>query len=332
MIQAAHRPKISILLPVYNAEKYLCECLDSILNQTLYEFEVIAINDASTDNSLLILEKYANKDSRIKVFSNSSNKKLAATLNKGIELATAPLIARMDADDISHSNRLEYQYNFMKVHPEIAICGTAVNVLGTNDIWAVPETDSMIRSMLVFNSPILHPTVIYRTAVIKRHLGYNVDIVYAQDYELWHRLSKDKSVTFSNINIPLLSYRLTDNDKPSSYKHIQRETAASIRKQQLQSLGIYPTKKQLMLHNLISYHQSFNRCSEIIAAYLWLRTIATSPRAPKDLTNLCWQYWKQICRTSSCKVVSYPLYTLLPSPQKLTIIKKYLSFQKVEKR
>ena len=259
-------PKISILLPVHNAEKYLCECLDSILKQTFHDFEIIAINDASTDNSLFILKKYANRDCRIKVFSNSSNKKLAATLNKGIDLATAPLIARMDADDISHYNRLEYQYNFMKAHPEIAICGTAVKILGTHDIWTVPETDDMIRAMLVFNSPILHPTAIYRTEVIKNHAGYDVNIVYAQDYELWHRLSKDKNVFFANINIPLLSYRLTDHEKPLSYKRLQKQTATTIRKNQLESLGIYPTKKELMLHDSISSYQYFNKSSEIIAS------------------------------------------------------------------
>lgn len=131
----ANLPKVSILLPVYNAEKYLSDCLKSLLNQTFHDFEIIAINDASTDSSLSILYKYAEIDSRLKIYSNKSNLKLAATLNRGIQLSSAPLIARMDADDIALQNRLEYQYNFMSNNPKVAICGTNIKVLGTDQIW-----------------------------------------------------------------------------------------------------------------------------------------------------------------------------------------------------
>lgn len=324
MKHLSSHPKISILLPVYNAEKYLPECLDSILGQTFYDFEIIAINDASTDNSLLILEKYAVKDTRIKIFSNNSNKKLATTLNKGIELATAPLIARMDADDISYPNRLEYQYNFMKTHPEVSVCGTAAKILGTDDIWSVPETDDMIRSTLVFNSPILHPTVIYRTAVIRNHSGYDTNTVYAQDYELWHRLSQDKSIIFANINIPLLYYRLTASEKSFNYKYTQEKTADTIREKQLHLLNIYPTPEQLSLHNNISSYKKFNTLKEIINVYLWLKQLSANEQSSHGIRYLCWQRWRHICRSSSCKI-SYLLYLLLPSSkQRFKIIKNFI--------
>lgn len=219
----ANKPKVSILLPVYNAEKYLSDCLKSLLNQTFHDFEIIAINDASTDASLSILYKYSEIDSRIKIHSNKSNLKLAATLNRGIQLSSSPLIARMDADDIALPNRLEYQYNFMLSNPKVAICGTNIKVLGTNQIWKMPISNSSIRASLVFNSPILHPTVIYRKHIICKYSGYNENIIYAQDYELWHRLSKDSKIVFANIDIPLIYYRLTDSDKPSSYKEIQKK-------------------------------------------------------------------------------------------------------------
>ena len=316
-------PKISILLPVYNAEKYLSDCLKSLFNQTFHDFEIIAIDDASTDSSLNILYKYAEIDSRIKIYSNKSNLKLAATLNKGIQFSSAPLIARMDADDIALPNRLEYQYNFMLNNPKVAICGTNIKVLGTDQIWEMPVSNSEIRATLVFNSPILHPTVIYRKHTICKYNGYNENIVYAEDYELWHRLSKDREVVFKNINIPLVYYRLTDSDKPSSYKEIQKNTADIIRKEQIKMLDIIPDSRQLALHSQISLHQDINTLPQLFAAYRWLRLLVASPKSSQAFKHLCWQYWKQICRSSSCKYISYPIYLLLPfSDEKMKIIQK----------
>lgn len=319
----ANKPKVSILLPVYNAEKYLSDCLKSLLNQTFHDFEIIAINDASTDASLSILYKYSEIDSRIKIYSNKSNLKLAATLNRGIQLSSSPLIARMDADDIALPNRLEYQYNFMLSNPKVAICGTNIKVLGTNQIWKMPISNSSIRASLVFNSPILHPTVIYRKHIICKYSGYNENIIYAEDYELWHRLSKDSKIVFANIDIPLIYYRLTDSDKPSSYKEIQRKTADTIRKEQIKMLGIIPDTKQLTLHSQISLHQNISTLPQLFAAYRWLRLLVSSSNSSQTLKNLCWQYWKEICRSSSCKYISYPLYILLPSSnEKMKTIRK----------
>lgn len=324
-------PKISVLLPVYNAEKYLSDCLKSLLNQTFHDFEIIIINDASTDSSLNILHKYSEIDSRIKIFNNKSNLKLAATLNRGIQLASAPLIARMDADDISSPRRLEFQYNFMLNNPKVDICGTNIKVIGTNQIWKIPISNNSIRAALVFNSPILHPTVVYRKHIICKHNGYNENIIYAQDYELWHRLSKDNKVCFENIDIPLVYYRITDDDKPASYKKIQKNIADIIREEQIKMLGITPSGKQLALHSKISLLQDFNTLPQLFVAYRWLRFLASSPKTSQALKSLCWQYWKQICKSSSCKYISYPLYTLLPSSnEKTRIIRKkiFLAFSK----
>lgn len=323
-------PEISVLLPVYNAEKYLSDCLDSLLRQTFYNFEIIAINDASTDQSLSILKKYAERDKRIKVFSNKSNLKIVATLNKGLELASAPLIARMDSDDVAFPLRLELQYEFMKKHPEVAICGTAVQILGTDEIWSVPEFNTEIRAVMLFNSPILHPTVIYRKTTILNHNKYEDNFLYAEDYDLWHRLSQDKTIIFSNINKPLLYYRMTYNEKSPIYEQTQQKSANSIREKQLKLLGISPTADQLSLHNKISTYKKFNKIKEIIIAYLWLRKLSKTKVYTKEINDTCWQRWRHICRSSSCSI-SYLLYLLLPSSnQRFKIIKKAI-FNKIQK-
>lgn len=323
-------PEISVLLPVYNAEKYLSDCLESLLRQTFYNFEVIAINDASTDKSLSILKQYAERDKRIKVFSNESNLKIVATLNKGLELASAPLIARMDSDDVAFPLRLELQYKFMKKHPDVSICGTAVQILGTDEIWPVPEFDAEIRAVMPFNSPILHPTVIYKKTTILNHNKYQNNFLYAEDYDLWHRLSRDKTVIFSNINKPLLHYRITYSEKSPIYEQIQHKSANSIREKQLNLLGIHPTTEQLSLHNKISTYKKFNKIKEIIVAYLWLRKLSKSKIYSKEINNVCWQRWRHICRSSSCSI-SYLLYLFLPSSkQRFKIIKKSL-LNKIQK-
>ena len=329
MSTGVHIPKISVLLPIYNAESYLRDCLDSILNQTFQDFEVIALNDASTDSSLSILEQYAQRDARIKIFCNSSNQKLAATLNKGLKIARSSLIARMDADDIAFPRRLECQYDFMQCHPEVAVCGTGVQVLGTDTVWTVSENDALIRAEMFFYSPLLHPTVIYRKHIICQHGGYSTKILYAQDFELWHRLGKDPNIIFANINIPFLFYRITDADKHSSYKIIQTDIANNIRKQQLELLGLRPTDAELKLHNTIALKKNINTFPQLISAYRWLRYLAKLPDVTQEFRDICQEHWRYICRESSCKPISYPLYLLLPpSKEKWKMLKKRLFAKK----
>lgn len=116
------KPAISVLMPVYNSEKYLNEAIESILNQTFVDFEFIIINDASNDNSENIIESY--QDSRIKYFKNEKNLGVAKTLNKGLKLAQGKYIARMDSDDISLPERLYKQFKFMEVYNDIDVCGS----------------------------------------------------------------------------------------------------------------------------------------------------------------------------------------------------------------
>lgn len=200
-------PKISVLLPVHNAEDYLENCLDSLIGQTFSDFEIIAIDDKSTDNSLQILKDYAQRDRRIRVFHNETNLKLAKTLNKGICLAQAPLIARMDADDIALPKRFEIQYEFMKNNPDIDICGTwAQGFCETNRRYSVPVDHNTIFSALPFFNPMLHPTVIMRTDILQNNL-YNEAFDRTQDYELWARMLLTGVSKFHNIPKVLLLYR-----------------------------------------------------------------------------------------------------------------------------
>ena len=212
-----HTPKISVLLPVYNAEKFLHEAIDSLLRQTFCDFEVICINDGSTDDTLKILDNYANNDSRIKVFSKKNAGILSKTLNFGLKRcsANAQYIARMDADDICLPNRFKEQYEFMESNPDVDICGTSMIVFNENPkiskeyIGAQPEFPSLYN---IFNQKdLMHPTVFFRAKFIhKNNILYDTSSK-ADDKELWMRCTVVYNAKIQNIKKPLIKYRLRES-------------------------------------------------------------------------------------------------------------------------
>lgn len=191
-------------MPVYNGEKYLNEAIDSILNQTFTDFEFIIINDGSTDRTEEIILSYT--DERIRYIKNDSNLKISETLNKGIALAKGKYIARMDADDISHPERLAIQVGFMNANPEVDVCGTWIETFGVRkEVWKYPVTHEEIKAGLLFNSSLAHPAVLFRKKVFDCY-RYQAENNGAEDYHLWVELIDN--VVFMNIPEVLYKYRL----------------------------------------------------------------------------------------------------------------------------
>lgn len=206
--------KISVLLSVYNGDKYLGEAIDSILGQTFKEFEFLIVDDASTDNTLDILSQYKEKDPRVKIISNEINKGLTYNLNLMLGIAKGAYIVRMDADDIASLNRLQVQYDYMESHSEIGVCGSYIETFdqqsGKKQSVKFPETDVEIRAFAFFQSPFCHPSTIIRKAIIdKYHLQYPVKYIKGQDYALWIDLLK--YTKGSNIPQVLLRFRRHEN-------------------------------------------------------------------------------------------------------------------------
>ena len=214
------RPKVTVLMPAYNGEKYLREAVDSILNQTFTEFEFLIIDDGSTDKTWQILQEYAGMDQRIVLVQNDNNLGLAKSLNKGLGMAKGEYIARMDADDISLPERLAFQVAFLDENPNIGLVGSSVQLISTDgflgSVWRYPTIHSFILWSLFFHTPIAHSTVIFRSTVIKRVGGYDYTLIANQDRDLWQRLS---SVTcFANLPDVYLLYR-EHNPNSVSQRH-----------------------------------------------------------------------------------------------------------------
>jgi len=203
-------PKISVVMSVYNGERFLKQSVDSIINQSFSDFEFIIINDASTDSTLKILDSY--RDPRIIIINNDKNLHLPKSLNKGIKIAKGDYIVRMDADDISLEDRFEKQVRFMEEHPDIgASSGNYITIdesgksIGRSKVLRGKQLDKYY----LLPSPLVHPASIIRTYILKNEFMYNELYDSAQDYDLW--LSIHDKYRLDNMSDVLIKYRVTQS-------------------------------------------------------------------------------------------------------------------------
>lgn len=221
-------PKISVVMSVYNGEKYLQEAIESILTQTYSDFEFIIIDDCSTDDSVNIIESY--DDRRIRLIRNKHNLRLPASLNKGIKMATGKYIARMDADDISMPDRFDKQVTYMEAHSEVVASGgsfQAIDENGNNLYIHHSTTGEKLAKYCLMPSPMAHPTVMMRRDVIvANNLFYDEQYSSAQDYDLWQRINKK----FKIDNLPdiLLRYRIQSNSISVAKRQQQQDNTYKI--------------------------------------------------------------------------------------------------------
>lgn len=200
-------PTVSVVMPAYNAEKYLREAIESVLSQTFTDFEFIIINDGSTDNTKDIILSY--EDLRIVYLENERNSGICVTLNKGLDVARGKYIARMDSDDISLPERLAKQVEYMESHLEIGALGTDFEVFGEDIksyVFTQLHTPEECKAGLLFNSCFAHPSVMIRRSVLDINgLRYKDEYRGLEDYELWWQISKYSKL--NNLSTPLLKYR-----------------------------------------------------------------------------------------------------------------------------
>lgn len=223
-------PKVSILMPAYNAEKYIEEAIESILNQTFTDFEFIIIDDCSTDKTWEIIQKYSKKDKRIVAIKNEENLKLSATLNKGIDICKGEYIARMDSDDWSYPDRLQKQYDAISKDPKIGILGGAMEVCDENleikNIRKYNLSDSEIRKSLFKYSPFCHPATIFKKEALLQY-KYSIELNDAEDYDLYFRIGKRYKL--QNLNDIVIKYRTSDTQVSSKKSKRQQYLTLYIR-------------------------------------------------------------------------------------------------------
>ena len=223
-------------MPVYNSALFVNRAVRSILNQSESNFELIVVDDGSIDSSMECLKKIC--DRRIQILELGENRGISHALNMGIKLARGEFIARMDADDMAHPERLYLQKQFMQKNEDIGVLGTAFRVFG--DAWPKvvqpPGDHESIKAAMVFSTPIGHPTAMMRSQIFNKN-GFSYDERYngAEDYELWTRLIT--RFKFANLPRTLLKYRVHKSQSSQKKKTKQASLTREIRVKYLKTLG-----------------------------------------------------------------------------------------------
>lgn len=208
------QPLVSIIMGVYNERHCLRRCIDSIVNQTYENWEFIICDDCSTDNSGEILNEYSSADSRIVIIRNKKNSRLAQSLNNCLKVAKGKYIARMDADDVSLSNRLSTQVDFLLQHPQIDCVGSSRIMFDENgDRGIRAEVESPAKNIMLYRTPFAHPTIMIKKEVLEELGGYSVrpETMRAEDLDLWIRFFEKGFIGY-NIQKPLYKYHESEND------------------------------------------------------------------------------------------------------------------------
>jgi glycosyltransferase involved in cell wall biosynthesis len=222
-------PLVSVVIPIYNVEKYIGACLESMIAQTYPNLELWVVDDASTDNTMKEVAQF--QDSRIRILRNKTNLGLAASVNRAILQAEGKYIARMDGDDISMPTRIEKQVQFLEHHPDVSIVGTAMQSFGySNYAHYFPTTHASCKAQLLFNVCFGHPTVLIRKAVFDdpSNLYWEELQQYSEEYELWCRLVD--SHQFANLSEALVMYRTFPPSSRSEAAARRKVNSFTIRK------------------------------------------------------------------------------------------------------
>jgi len=228
------KPSVSVLMSVYNGERYLQEAVESVLQQTYTDYEFIIIDDGSKDRTWELLNAFS--DLRIRLISNEENIGLPQSLNRGIQLSRGDYLARQDADDISTSERLAMQMRFLEEHPEVGVLGTWVAYIDKQGqrigTWATPGSPPLVSWSLLFGNCIAHPSVIVRRSLLRQGLTYRPNFLYAQDYDLWARL--DTKTQLANLAEVLYLRRVHQEMVGVKHSERQDQTARVVMQQAIE--------------------------------------------------------------------------------------------------
>lgn len=272
------KPAISVIMSVYNGESYLAEAIQSVCDQTFKDWELIIINDCSTDATAKILSEFAQKDARIKVHPNDVNLRLPRSLNKAISLSQGKYIARMDADDICLPDRLEKQYQFMEEHPDVSLSSCRFMTV-KNGVYASGGSggrcdSEAIKTMLLMANPILHPGVIAKAEVMKE-FNYDTSLTCTEDLELWTRMAA-AGLKLQILPECLLIYRLHDKQITSTTLERQRTEVLKIQSKYYAALlqEMDPQMQEFYIDGI--YFRNKANIKKYLSYAKWLKSVTAA--------------------------------------------------------
>lgn len=302
---------ISVILPVYNSQDYVEEAIQSVLDQTYRDFELIIINDGSTDNSSQIINSFS--DTRIIYVNNQKNSGLIQTLNDGLRIAKGKYIARMDADDICLPDRFKKQVEVLEKNDKVVLVSSDFYEMKGSDLKlssGFAKSDEM-KTVLLFAPGIAHPTVMMRNIFKDGVLKYQEEFKHVEDYQLWTDLSSVGD--FVNISYPLLKYRSHDAQVSAKYVSIQRQNCEKIRRKYLKKNAFDFTEEELNVHHLIGNNTFITAPKQLSDIEKWLVSLIDQNKlkkvfAEKEMERVIQKFWLDCCGFTSLGLFAYRSY------------------------
>lgn len=325
-----NKPLVSVVMGCYNDEKYIREAIDSILNQTINDLELLIIDDCSSDSTIEIIESYS--DNRITFIKNTENKGLGFNLNLGVRIAKGKYIARMDADDISMPTRLERQVMYLEKHPQTICVGTSARKIGDISLRTKILSPIMkqytsyhhIQVALLLGTPMLHPSVMFnRQLLLKTGLNYNPSYRRAQDYELWSRMI---ACQYKMENLPdiLFCYRYTKTQASAKHRDDQIKRSLPIYKQLIVNfINKEVSDEDLQIHAQFATAQTITK-NDIIKLRKWIFFFLKESKAKDSIDyefmlNFFKRRWTALCRNSFPLLQRYKYYKEISQISKFRI-------------
>lgn len=284
--------RVSIVMPCFNAARWLPRTLATLARQDYPDFEIVAVDDGSTDATGAVLEAHAASDPRIRVIRIARNVGIVGALNRGLDEARGEFIARIDADDEALPQRLSVQVQFLQRH-DLGLCGSWFVEFGQGISRAVnwPHEEAAVRAVLLFQNPICHPTVLARRRLFER-FRYREDQRLAEDYDLFSRASAE----FRLALVPqvLLRYRRHSGQATQAQREAMEAVTRRIRLANLERQGIPASPEEQRLHNLVRAPASIDRLDDLDGIERWLGKVLAAQAAPEARRAVASQ-WQRAC-------------------------------------
>lgn len=294
-------PTVSVIVPARNAARWLADTIDSVLVQTFADFELLVVDDASTDETAAVAG--AVRDPRLHLIVLPRNVGAAGARNAGIEAARGEFLAFLDADDLALPDRLERQVAFLRRHPEIGLCGGWVKTFGARDeVWTAHPRHEQIKAELLFRSSLMQSAIMCRRDEMRAHgLAYDASIALSEDFELWTRCAE--VMRLANIQDVLVRYRIHGDNISIRANERRLGFNRLIRRRQLARLGLEPTAEEEALHHSLAEYGPTGparRAFDLNAVERWLLRLRDGNGlsgyvGEEALGVLLYEYWRRCC-------------------------------------
>lgn len=296
--------ELSIIMPVFNAELFVAEAIQSVLNQTFKNLELIVINDGSNDNSKSVIQSF--NDPRIKYFENPRNSGIVFSRNLGLKLAQGNYIGMLDADDIAHPKKFEKQIAFLHQNKDYGLIGSWVRFIDKNSEklpggWKLKAEPEMIPAIMLFKNYFLQSSVLYRRECISNY-SFKKDYNIGEDYIIWFEILKKWKGW--NLQQYLVDYRVHDGSITKRFKEEKLIREYGIFKLMLSALTIEPSDEELKMHIMIHDNKQIVNFNTLLSIEKWLLKLIDHNNKSdvydrKIFTKVVFNRWIKVCYKSS---------------------------------